>query len=200
VLADQPILPGDRLVIRGSGLSGEGSGMATQVLIGGVDVTADVVTPGNLEIVVTIPTSVPAGTRPVQIVQSPLMGMPPVAHPGFSSNQVPLVLRPIINGIHAVTTSPPQSSAFQVDVVPAVSDRQQVTLLLNRMPPGSPQSYALDRPPLPWSDPPGQSGTISIPSAGVAPGTYLARLRVDGADSLLASDANGDFTGPMVTL
>ena len=42
--------------------------------------------------------------------------------------------------------------------------------------------------------------SLVVPVPGVTAGTYLVRARVDGAESLLASDADGHFNAPSVTV
>jgi hypothetical protein len=41
---------------------------------------------------------------------------------------------------------------------------------------------------------------VTINIAGVPAGTYLARVQVDGAESLLTTNASGQFIGPTVLM
>lgn len=48
---------------------------------------------------------------------------------------------------------------------------------------------------------PPSAGQLSVPlPADLPPGTYLLRMRVDGAESLLQVDASGNFSGPTVVV
>jgi hypothetical protein len=72
-------------------------------------------------------------------------------------------------------------------------------------PPPTPLAYSFAAEPTysllsPPPSPPPPSPTVSVPYSGVMPGTYLVRLQVDGAQSLLTTDSNGVFNGPKVNL
>jgi hypothetical protein len=43
-------------------------------------------------------------------------------------------------------------------------------------------------------------GSIAFPVERVFAGTYLVRLQVDGAQSVLATDAAGQFDSPRITI
>ncbi len=94
-----------------------------------------------------------------------------------------------------------------------VGPRQQVSLLLNELGSSAPKAYAVPASPrlTPTDtlqfDLSGIS-TGSIPpelfggqGGSIPPGTYLVRVRVDGAESLLETDnVSGSFNGPIVTI
>jgi hypothetical protein len=209
--ADQPILPGYSLVLIGSQLKGIGT---TSVIIGGEEIfpsSADI-TPSK--IIVPIPPDVNAGNQSVQVVQQTLIGSPLVPHRGVESEPASFVLRPVIlniqtsTGVSNVTGLPVTEVDLTLD--PPVGATQNVVLLLNQLspavsPPASPLSYSFVAPPpyplaSPPLVPPPPSPVVSIPYFGVAPGTYLVRVEVDGAQSLLTQDSTGLFTGPKVVL
>jgi len=52
----------------------------------------------------------------------------------------------------------------------------------------------------PPSGPSGSSHTIAIPISGVKAGTYLVRVQVDGAESILGTNSIGQFDKPTVTI
>jgi hypothetical protein len=52
----------------------------------------------------------------------------------------------------------------------------------------------------PPAGPPPPSPLVSIPYSNVVAGTYLVRVQVDGAESVLTRDSAGLFTGPTVVL
>ncbi|MBD0326003.1 MAG: DUF4255 domain-containing protein, partial [Pyrinomonadaceae bacterium] len=207
VVADQAILAGYRLVIIGHQLRGED----TRVEIGGLEVVPQ---PNDIEdekITVQIPASVSAGVQGVQVVQRILMGSPPTPHEGVSSKVAAFVLRPRIDPALVTFTpgggGPAISGTISFSVKPAVKSEQQVVLLLNELnPPNTrtalaysfkaPFGYQLS-PPL---SPPDLTENISIPVSGLKAGTYLVRVQVDGAESVLGTNANGEFNSPVVTI
>ncbi len=119
------------------------------------------------------------------------------------------MIRPTIIGI----THGSPAGHLVIQLSTPVGPRQQVSLLLNQVGATTPLAFALPAGPRtaqtdtmqfdlsgiwPGSIPPelvgGKGGSIP-------PGTYLARVRVDGAESRLESDpASGMFKGPTVTI
>jgi hypothetical protein len=87
-----------------------------------------------------------------------------------------------------------------VGVIPEVGKLQQVVLLLNQTGTGAgagPSSYAIPAASR-AADATTTTGTVRFPIAGVASGTYLVRVRVDGVDSDPGTDASGQFTAPVL--
>jgi hypothetical protein len=62
------------------------------------------------------------------------------------------------------------------------------------------RGYNFEAAPRNQANTPDTSDTITIPIKNVAPGTYLVRLQVDGAESLLDADNNGRYNAPQVTI
>jgi hypothetical protein len=87
-----------------------------------------------------------------------------------------------------------------VGFTPAVGQLQQVTLLFNQInaPPGAAAKAFTFDVPARSATAPQTSLAVAVP--GVTTGTYLVRARVDGAESLLASDVDGHFNAPTVTV
>lgn len=213
ILADQPILPGSRLVIKGKQLLSDN----TRVEIGGLEVVPQ---PNDIEdtkVTVQIPASVKAGVEGLQVVQKMLMGSPPVLHQGVASNVFPFVMRPVINPASVSfapggpITDPPIRGTVSLSVEPAVGSEQHVVLLLNELIPAisppiirAPFSYSFRAPYgyqlSPPTSPPELTNNLSIPINGVKAGTYLVRVQVDGAESVLGTDADGKFNSPTVTI
>ncbi|MGA9994022.1 MAG: DUF4255 domain-containing protein [Pyrinomonadaceae bacterium] len=213
VLADQPILPGSRLVIKGKQLLSED----TRVEIGGIEIVPQ---PNDIEdtkVTVQIPASVQAGIQGLQVVQRILMGSPPVPHQGVSSNVFPFVMRPLINPLSVAfapggpLTDPPIKGTVSLNLEPAVGDEQHVVLLLNELIPQTspptlraPYSYSFRAPfgyqLSPPLSPPDLTNSLSIPISGVKAGTYLVRVQVDGAESVLGTDMDGKFNSPTVVI
>jgi hypothetical protein len=86
-----------------------------------------------------------------------------------------------------------------------VGRTQRVKLLLYEFsaPEGRPaHAYAFDAPPANGIVDPDQADSASIDFAlkRLFPGSYLVRAQVDGAESALAVDAGGRYSGPTVTI
>jgi len=210
ILADQPILAGQNLVISGRQLQGD----VTSVNIGGIAVAP--ANPTDTLIIVAIPDGLQAGVQGVQVIQQVLMGSPPLPHAGVESNLAAFVLRPRIVGPFGVSNlhgagPDPRSADVTIQVNPAIGDTQRVTLLLNELvgpssPPGNPpaRAYSFAAPPrVPVSPPPGPPGashSITVPISGVQSGIYLVRVQIDGAESPLEADAGGRFVAPQVII
>lgn len=155
----------------------------------------------------------PAGLRPgvntvtLTLLSSPSSppGSPPGREPRViaQSNAAAFMVRPAVSFIE-----PSPAGQITAVVSPAVGPAQQVTLLLNQVnssPPGPPLAFQL--PGLPDSAQPGAftfatsfTPVGSNPPISVPSGTYLARVRVDTAESPLDVDAAGAFSGPLVTI
>ncbi len=151
----------------------------------------------------------PAGLRPgVNTVRLTQLAPSSASHPSGSSrvlsqsNAAPFVLRPTVQ---FAPGSPP--GGITAVVSPPVGPQQQVALVLNQVaasasaPPGS-QPLAFALPAVPFS---AETDTFvfdysNFPGGAVPAGTYLARVRVDEAESRLDTDAAGNFSGPLVTI
>lgn len=210
ILSNQPILAGQNLVIAGRGLRAD----EVRLNIGGSEQTpvdADVT---DTQIICAIPAALQAGVQGVQVIHLQLMGTPLAPHRGVESNLAAFVLRPAIDPANVVFAPGPGSAAISgtvtVSVNPPVGDEQRVVLLLNQLVPASSppetmtESYSFVAPSrIPASPPagrPGSSQSLEIPVTGVKAGTYLVRIQVDGAESVLDADASGQFTSPQVAI
>lgn len=63
-----------------------------------------------------------------------------------------------------------------------------------------PLSYSFGASPAAVLSPPAPAENITFPISGVRAGTYLARIRVDGAESPLGTDPDGLYNSPQVTI
>ena len=202
---DQPILPGFILVLQGQRLS---SGIA-QVQIADATVTP---APGQVqdgEIRVPLPLGLHAGVHAVQVVQQQLLGTPPTPHRGVESNVAAFVLHPTVT---ATATHVSSRNVGGVNVAtcdltaaltPPVGSLQRVVLLLSEF--NAPadrvaRAYGFRAPARDLAPDPPESSTIVVRAADVVPGDYLLRVQVDGAESPLAVDANGQYVSPRVTI
>jgi hypothetical protein len=163
--------------------------------------------------VLPIPADLQAGIQGVQVIHRMLMGSPPVPHGGVRSNLAAFVFRPRIESIDvtdvADTESGLRSANINLTVEPPVGEDQRVVLLLNELPPpvASPPepappllAYTFEAPSMALVSPPLPTPSLTIPITEVAPGTYVARIQVDGAESLLTTDADGVYNSPQLTI
>src|SRR5215212_5345689 len=197
--AERPILAGDQLILAGKQLRGE----VTRVRIGGIEAEPQAVS--DTQIRVPLPGSLRAGVQSVQVVQHIQIGTPPTPHRGFESNVAAFILHPTITATARNVQGSgdvPRSADIEVEFVPRVGRSQRVVLLLNELqPPDRPaRAYTFSAPPRDQTDP-DETDAITIPISGVAPGTYLARVQVDGAESPLGfNEATGLYDSPQVRL
>jgi hypothetical protein len=211
IVLNQPVLAGQNLVLIGRGLRGD----IVRVNIGGIEATPADENITDTQIIVPVPATLQAGVQGVQVIQLRSMGTPAVPHRGVESNLEAFVLRPTIDTSAGVIFVPgpgsPISGTITLSVNPPIGDQQRVLLLLNEfLPVTSPpqniktEAYSFvapSRTPLsPPAGPPGSSQTITIPIKGVKAGTYLVRIQVDGAESLLGTNAIGQFDQPTVVI
>jgi Pvc16 N-terminal domain len=202
VIADSgptdPIVPGSTIRIEGERLRGT---YLTRIR---VDDTETLAPPGGVtgtEITMPLPAATPAGLHSLQVRHPRLIGTPPEERAGAESAAVPLLVRPVIG---AVTTAPGAAGATQVTVSiqPPVGQSQRVLLFLNeRQPPaGQVGGGYVFTVPLPPADAPPAADRVTAAVTGVAPGTYLVRVQVDGALSALTAGPDGRFDTPRVVI
>lgn len=175
---------GETLRLHGVNLGGEN----TRVQLDTVSIS--ITPPGSdTDIDVTVPATVLAGARVVRVIHDLMLGEPPVAHPGFESNAAVFLLIPTIAGV-----APPTAGAggtLTLTLNPPVGAEQTVTLLLG--------DHALPANARPFDSPPSATVAFSLPTGvGAIPaGTYLMRVRVDGAESRLTLDpVTRRYSGP----
>jgi hypothetical protein len=167
--------------------------------------TPSAVGPGGSSVAVTLP-PLPAGVNALRVVRQLAIGAPPVRNI-LESNVGMFILQPVIrSSANAITLgapfgSPPGPVFVPVTVLldPVLTNTQRVSLLLNEMSPPpntSPRSYVFD------ADPAGIAGnSVTFNITGVETGPHLVRVRVDGAESPLATDpATRAFNAPQVNL
>lgn len=215
-----PIAVGATLEIRGRDLLGD----QTLINLDGIELPLTAAaTPESISLPLSspLPVGLHAGVRGIQVLHRLKMGDPETDHRGFESNVAAFVLRPTItNGpvIPAADVMNLVSSTETIDGVvvqlragelrlrfdPKVGKEQRVTLLLNELnaaPGTSPNSYTFAA--LTGNGVTGsgtETGTIRIPFRRVVAGTYLVRVQVNGAESLLTPDGSGLLTTPRVAL
>lgn len=192
--AAEPILPTSTLVVRGRHLGGD----VVRARLAGSGLEAEPAWAGPNELHLPLSTfplaDLRAGVQGVQVIHLLPLGTPPTPHRGQESNVAPFVLRPAVRtnpddtdaAVFLPSGDPQQPGAVEVMLDPPVARGQRVELLLNAMDGDGAPAYRFPRSP-PAVDTP--TGVVSFPAPGVAAGTYLVRVRVDGAESVLRAEA-----------
>jgi hypothetical protein len=173
----------------------------TFVTVNGIPVAIAVLQDDQIDIVVPAG-EFAIGLHSLQVVRkvelATIHGQPPALHNTFSSNVIGFQLLPTLTGPANPGGGP---GVISVPVAPAVTARQQRMLLLgDRVLPGVP--------PQP-SDPPTNSVLFQLPQPPNEPipsGSYLMRVRIDGAESRLQVDTDSNsptylhYVGPTFTV
>jgi len=202
-----PVLASSTVAIRGRRLSADD----VQITFGGVAAPPNSITDTALTLDLgALPDPPRAGLIGVAVVHPIALGAPPAPHEALGSEPAAVLLRPsatFARTIDATTTVDGvtfHSGTITATVDPPVHREQRVAVLLNER--GSPadrsaRTYAFTAPDgngIAVGDPP--SATVAVDFAGVAAGTYVARISVDGVDSPLERGADDRFSGPQVVL
>jgi hypothetical protein len=201
------IVPGSQIIITGSNFilrsPGNSQAGATDIQIDGIGLNPTTIT--DARIVLTLPQGLKAGARTVQILQSLNLGMPPAPHLlGFQSAPATFVLHPEIRQSGSppsfqITVGPggggsPPGETLTVAVDPTVRAGQRALLELLQV--AQPTAARLIDGGVIASD----TNTLTFQITNLPAGTYLVRVRVDGAESPLALDPSGAPSAPSVTL
>lgn len=168
---------GDVALLQGRQLGGS----ILAVRIGEAELTPDTIR--STEIRVTLAgADLRAGVQGVQVTYTN----------GAVSNTLPLVLRPVIDQIdQAVVDGTP---VLELTLTATVGTRQRAVCYLNQ--PGGTAAHSL-----PARPHPAETTELTFDLTGVAPGDYLVRVEVGGAESLLQVDAvTGLYNAPVVTI
>jgi hypothetical protein len=204
--ADAPITISSRLVMCGRGLAG-----VSQIRIG--PVTGAPMTVSDTRVIVDLASfrgqsssALRPGVVGLQAIRAVDVGASSANHDGLASNVAPFVLRPEALSAAVIKKSKQHPPLVRVRIAPAASHDQRVALLLSPAGGGASRSYYLPRrdPDLP--PPSGGSDEMTFSVLDVAPGSYLVRVEVDGAHSVLAVEQNpnnpkyGQYIGPVVTI
>ena len=196
--SDLPIIAESTVILRGKQLRGDD----TEVLIGGL---APLENPNvsQSEIIVRLPAGLRAGVQGAQVIHSLDIGTPPMPHRSVESNVAAFVVHPTIKkkatDEYEIEVrdlqgggNVPRSAHLIVKLSPQVSKNQRVTLELLV---GKTVVHRFAAAPL--SD---DTDEIAFPISGVMAGTYLVRVRVDGAESPMDKDENDQATAPKLTI
>jgi hypothetical protein len=152
--------------------------------------------PGGRRLTINLPAGLRPGVNTVRLTRPAPVTSPPSCSPHVlsQSNAAPFLLRPSVVSIGPA--SPPEH--LQVVVSPPVGPRQQVSLLLNRAGGVPPLAFTLGATPHPTETDTLSFDLSNFPGGAIPTGRYLARVRVDEAESRLDVDAFGRYVGPLV--
>lgn len=154
---------------------------------------------------VTLPAGLPAGIIGVELVRPLDIGAPPPKDVN-ESNMGVFLHRPIFQlkapstpdiTLGPVAPGPSPSRSLATRISPVAQPGQDVRVLLNDQV-ISPTSRGFTFPGVLGANP--ATDPITFALTGVPNGTYMVRVRVDGADTPLDVDANGAFTGPTIVV
>lgn len=205
---ERPITAESTVILRGKQLRGD----FTEVRIGGMEPLEEP-KPENVsdsEIRLQLPPGLRAGVQGAQVIHSLNMGTsaelnigtPAERRRSVESKVAAFILHPTIkkkaNGEYEIETNPqgvgsdPRSVDVTVKLGPQIGENQRVMLELL-----SGETVVRMFPAAPLTD---DTDEVIFQISGVTAGTYLVRVRVDGAESPLDRDENKQPTAPMVTI
>lgn len=187
------------LTLRGEHLSAQ----HVRVLFSGLPTGVPPTTAGDRALTVELPPELRAGVGTVSVVHGVDLGEPPSVRWLFDSNPAPFVLQPrIVDGPEvAVEASVPIAT---LTVRPEVAPGQRVELLLNQI--QVPEGEAPRQAGFPPVAGDGEGSRLRFAVSGLEPGTYLARVQVDGAPSPLVADLDpasptfNRYVGPVLEI
>lgn len=184
--------PGASIVLNGRGLLSE----STTGIIGGIESLPAENSTGS-RLVLPIPEGIRAGVKTIQVVHrlsSTNADPRNVAESVIESNLLAFVLRPRIDPPVFSRIENPPDALITVQSIPPVGLGQRAVLILSGVSPDTGGGYLLDpRPRTVESDP------LVFSAIHVLPGSYIARLRVDGAESALTFRPDGISPAFVVT-
>ncbi len=201
VAAGKPILSGQGIVLTGTNLRAD----VVQVQIDETDITPSPtrISGTRIELTAGEVGTLSAGIHRASVVQPYVIGTPPTPHAGAESNVAAFFVHPKITvdpPANVVGAGPqPRSADLTVHFVPDVEAGQKAVLMMNGISPGA-RSFSFR------VDVSADVAQITFKPTGLDAGTYLVRVQVDGAESLLDEDADpmsatyGQWTGPKAVI
>ncbi|MGJ5629762.1 DUF4255 domain-containing protein [Nostoc sp. CALU 1950] len=190
---DQMIVAGTTLVIRGKRLRGE----ITRVRLGNRETLLVPQEVKETQISLLVPPDLYASVQGIQIVHLTMGNAGQTDHL-VESNVAAFVLHPTITAFVAQVENSGdnlRTAEITVKFQPKVGNAQRVVLLLNEVSGDSPVTYSfLVAPRTEDTD------VVTIPVKNVKPGTYIVRVRVDGAESPLFKSQSGAYDLPQVAI
>ena len=157
---------GGELLVVGSGFGGDGVQLAIGPMV--LPLPPGAASGGRILVALDAP-ELRAGAQPLQVVTAA----------GFRSPPVGILLRPQLRGVSL------NGGVVTAQAAPDVRPEQTAHVLLNlttAAPPGAQTEFTLD------VSSESTPSALSASTAGVPPGVYTVRVRIDGADSLPGLD------------
>ena len=187
----KPITSASTILIQGTHLMNPN----TFVFLEGQELSPTAIS--DTQLTLPIPASLHAGVKAVQVLQKIDMGTPATIHRGFESNVAPFVLHPKVQSATAVAApTPPGGANVTLTLTPNIGIGQRAVLLLNDVSSATPTSFSSTAV-VSTAD----ANQIIINITNVPTGTYLVRVQVDGAESLLTvNTVTNLLDGPTVTM
>jgi hypothetical protein len=180
---DRPILANSTLQIQGRSLGGD----MTYIRVGSLESLPQEVTDRQItfHLASLSEGALRAGIQSLQVIHRNRQDGDRLVE----SNVFPFVLAPILEDIQV--TSPqgrddePQALELTLVVRPRIGKNQRVILLLNQIATANPADYSIKMPPCQEN-----AERITVQLSNIKAGEYLARIQVDGVESLLTVDSN----------
>lgn len=190
--SQQKIVVGSTLVIRGKRLHGD----ITKVRLSNIDklfVPFDI---QSGQVSLLVPPDLHAGVQSVQIVHQKIVATEE-ANNLIESNVAAFVLYPKITPQHVTSKKNNEdnlcSGEITIKCTPKVG-KQRIVLLLNEI--SSDAAFYS----FPIQARAEETDTISTAFKNVKPGVYLVRVVIDGAESQLYKNKNGEYDSPNITI
>jgi hypothetical protein len=193
------------IAIRGRQLGGDG----VMVRIAGLEVAPTSLAEGEVRLdLSTLPAgALRSGVQGVQLIYPVVMSPTRTIGSAVESNVAPFVLRPSITnvaiGAVSGSGSSPRSTTFTLTIDPEVGRLQKGVMMLNELDPApgsAARAYTFAIASLDTAGAPESSPTIEVPVSGIAAGSYLVRVQIDGAESLLELDGDDNYATPAETI
>src|ERR1051326_8831662 len=192
-----PVFFDSSFIIKGKKLVGD----ITLLRISGQDELLEPEEMANDEVRLEVPPGLAAGVHTVQVVQQIKMGSPAVGHQGAESNVAIFVLHPKITSVIGKARG---GMILTVTFRPKVQRGQRVLLFLNELTEHEERAraYSFRAPRDNGITKPKQVDTseVDFTITSVLKGKYLVRVQVDGAESQLTSDKDGNYISPTITI
>lgn len=187
----KPITSASTILIQGTHLMSPN----TFVLLEGQELVPAAMT--DTQLTLAIPSNLHAGVKALQVLQKLDMGTPAAIHRGFESNVAPFVLHPAVqSATPSPAPNPPGGVDVTVKLTPNIGVGQRAVLLLNDVAGATPTAYSSTAT-VSTSD----SNQVVLNIANVPTGSYLVRVQVDGAESLLTvNNVTKLLDGPSVSM
>jgi hypothetical protein len=187
------IVAGSALILRGQRLQSN----LTRIRISGVEKLIEPRAVQDRQISLLLPANLSAGLHAIQVVHL-AMQIPPLPAQEVTSNLVAAIVQPkITTTIDRVHQDEDRSYTAEITVqfYPLVRKGQQVVLLLDEITDPPQASYTI-----PVANPTDDTDSIVIPVKQIQGGNYWVRVQVNGAESYLSRNQQGEYDLPRVKI